>query len=200
MQSASGLHATSEDELLRRAREDAGGEDGRRAAGELLQRYRTRVYAWCRRYVRDHERALDLAQDVLLQVYRYLPSFEGRAPFSAWVFVITRHACIRAMRPVAWTRDEDTEPDALAEPDADPARRHERDTEEDALHALILDHLEPHEQRALWLRCVERMPVDEITRLLGVDQASGARGLLQTARRKLRAALERRGGNGGSRS
>jgi DNA-directed RNA polymerase specialized sigma24 family protein len=37
------------------------------------------------------------------------------------------------------------------------------------------------------------MPVDEITALLGVSGASGARGLLQRARRKLRAAMDRRG-------
>jgi hypothetical protein len=37
------------------------------------------------------------------------------------------------------------------------------------------------------------MPVDEITRVLNLENATGARGLLQTARRKLRAA---RGGAG----
>ena len=44
-------------------------------------------------------------------------------------------------------------------------------------------------QEGEWL-LVERLPVDEITRLLGLDTASGARGLLQTARRKMRAALK----------
>jgi hypothetical protein len=35
------------------------------------------------------------------------------------------------------------------------------------------------------------MPVDEITQVLDIDSASGARGLLQTARRKLRAGFVR---------
>jgi DNA-directed RNA polymerase specialized sigma24 family protein len=52
--------------------------------------------------------------------------------------------------------------------------------------------LEPQEQQAIWLRCVERMPVDDVTRILGVDGSSGARAVLQRARRKLRAAIERR--------
>ena len=41
------------------------------------------------------------------------------------------------------------------------------------------------------MRCNERMPVDEITRVLDLKTATGARGLLQTARRKLKAARER---------
>jgi hypothetical protein len=44
------------------------------------------------------------------------------------------------------------------------------------------------------LRCFERMPVDRITETLCLENASGARGLLQTARRKLRAELEREDG------
>jgi DNA-directed RNA polymerase specialized sigma24 family protein len=52
-------------------------------------------------------------------------------------------------------------------------------------------HLAPLEQEALWLRCVERMPVDEITRVLGIEGSTGARAVLQSARRKLRAVLDR---------
>jgi DNA-directed RNA polymerase specialized sigma24 family protein len=54
----------------------------------------------------------------------------------------------------------------------------------------------------LWLRCFEKVPVDEITRMLGITEASGARGVLQRARRRLRAALaedDRRLSAGGGR-
>jgi DNA-directed RNA polymerase specialized sigma24 family protein len=54
---------------------------------------------------------------------------------------------------------------------------------------LVRRHLDPLEREAIWLRCYEGMPVEEITGLLGIDTASGARGILQRARRKLRAAL-----------
>ena len=49
------------------------------------------------------------------------------------------------------------------------------------------------EQKAIWLRCFERVPIDEITRLLGIEASTGARGVLQRARRKLRTALDRSG-------
>ena len=61
--------------------------------------------------------------------------------------------------------------------------------------SAMRDALTPLEQTALWLKAYEGMPVNDINRLLGVTDESGARALLQTARRKLRAAL--RGGVSG---
>src|SRR4029079_14118106 len=64
--------------------------------------------------------------------------------------------------------------------------------EEQAMEALLRDHLSPLELQAIWLRCFEGLPVPEITRLLGLTHASGARSVLQSAREKLRARLARR--------
>ncbi len=181
----------TDEELVRLA--CAGAEPSRDAAAELLRRWQGPVYAWCRRFARDPDRALDLSQDVLLAVYRSLPSFQFRAPFGAWVFTIARHRCIRAMRPVALTRDEGTDTDALAATAAGPEESAERRIEEERVLEVIREALDPLEQQVLWLRCFERVPVEELTQLLHVPGSSGARGLLQTARRKLRAALEQRG-------
>ena len=60
------------------------------------------------------------------------------------------------------------------------------------MQALLRDHLSPLEQEAIWLRCFEGLPVPEVTRLLGLTHASGARSVLQSAREKLRTALARR--------
>jgi RNA polymerase sigma-70 factor (ECF subfamily) len=179
----------TDDELVQLARGE--GAQARAALSELLARWRGRVYLWCRRYTREHERALDLSQDVLLSVVRSFGQYEGRAPFGAWVFAIARHACIRAMRPVPLTRDDDADLESLPGGSADPAAEFEERQDEERVLGLMNEHLLPEERRALWLRCIERMPVDEITRELGVESASGARGLLQTARRKLRAAISR---------
>ena len=57
------------------------------------------------------------------------------------------------------------------------------------LLALIQRALPPLDQQVLWMRCVEKMPVEHITRLLNLSETSGARAVLQRARRRLRAAL-----------
>jgi len=181
----------SDEQLVERAVRDLAGPAGRAAASELLGRHRRAVYLWCWRYVRDHDRALDLAQDVLLAAYRALPSFEGRSKFGSWLFVIARHRCLKAVRPPSLLRDEEAEIDDLPHPDGDPQHLVERHEDEERLRRLLMDHLDEDERRALWLRCFERMPVEEIGRVMRLDNVTGARALLQRARRRLRAALER---------
>lgn len=77
----------------------------------------------------------------------------------------------------------------LADPSAGPDRIFEERLDEEELLNLIRSHLDAQEQEAVWLRCIEGLPVDEITRMLDLGTASGARGLLQRARRKLRSAM-----------
>ena len=176
------------DEALCALARGADGASARRAATALLGRYRERVYRWCYGRVRDHEEALDLAQDVLLGAYRGLGSFDGRSRFSSWLYAVARNRCLNALRRPPLL-GEDLEPDAL--PSAAPAQDDLLDQREgeERLLALIQRALPPLDQQVLWMRCVEKMPVDRITRLLKLEEASGARAVLQRARRHLRAAL-----------
>ena len=184
----------SDEELIRRFQADPDGAAGRVAAGELFGRYRSRVYVWCWRHVREHELALDLAQDVLVSAWRALPRFVERARFSTWIFAIARNRCISAHRSKRRRPEDDVDLDQIRSDGPDPIEELSRREDEQSVLVAIRDVLDPREQEALWMRAVEGMPVDEITRLMGIEGASGARGLLQTARRKLRTALSAQGG------
>ena len=182
-----------DESLLEVARTDRDPARRRDASAELLLRYRDAVYAWCLRYTRDHDRALDLSQDVMVTAWEKIGSFEGRSKFSSWLFAVTRNRCIDASRRVDVLSDE-----AISEEHPDPSPLPDSialdGRDEDRLLALIRRELDEEEQKAIWLRCIERMPVEEITVVLGVSGTSGARALLQRARRKLRAALDRDSG------
>ena len=180
-----------DEELLRVVRSGGDAERRRAAATELVSRYRDSVYLWCFRYTGDVERALDLSQDVLTSVWERIETFEGRAKFSSWLYAVTRNRCIDAGRHVSYLLDEDAvaaAPDRAPLPDA--ALYEEQD--EQWLLQTIRTELEPDEQQAIWLRCVERMGIDDVTRIMKLENASGARTVLQRARKKLRGALERR--------
>jgi RNA polymerase sigma-70 factor, ECF subfamily len=183
------LESLSDEQLVTLSCSDPGGVESRRAAEVLLLRWRERLYRWCFRMVGDPERALDLTQECLVRAHRGLPSFAGRAAFSSWLFAIARNRCLSALRERPLRHDPDVDVEELTTLRIGP--------EEEAEHRVGLERtmrameecLGPLERQALWLRAYEGVPVDEITRLLGLEGSSGARGVLQSARRKLRAAL-----------
>jgi RNA polymerase sigma-70 factor (ECF subfamily) len=189
MMKGSGQGRPADAELLLAYRRDPSGATGRRAISELFGRYRMALYRWCFRYMRDHEAALDLAQETMLEAFRALPRYEGRAQFSSWLFAIARYRCISAVRAPKLLVDDGSDPDMIASDRPDPEMAALTGMEEERTLALLDRALDPIERQAVWLRCYEGMPVPEITRVLGVADRSGARGLLQRARRKLRIAL-----------
>ncbi len=177
-----------DEELVALWRENTASGGGP-AAAEMLGRYRMRVYRWCRSYVGDHETALDLAQDALLKVYQDFASLREGTRFGTWLFVIVRNKCLDELKRRRVRGADAIDPDTL------PASS--RDPEEVWLERIEFEHfakilgtvLDPLEKEAISLRCFEKMPVDSITKVLGIDTSSGARGVLQSARRKLRAAV-----------
>ncbi len=179
----------ADEALLACYRRDPTGQAGRRAVAALLDRYRDRVYAWCWRHVRERELALDLAQDVLVAAYRNLAGFDRRAKFGSWLFAIARNRCLSELRRHRPPHQDDEALALVADQRPGPDQALEESLDEERLLAAIRRHLTPLEQDALWLRIGEQLPVDEITRLLGIEEQSGARAVLQRARRRLRAAL-----------
>jgi RNA polymerase sigma-70 factor, ECF subfamily len=190
------ISEAEDEELVRRYQSDPAGEAGRTAASELFERYWERVYLWCYRRIGRHEAACDAAQDVLLSAYESLRSFQGRCRYRSWLFTIMRNRCFRVLRRRSLIRDEEVEVDRIRDSGTSvDALLIELEDEEEILE-LIRKTLDPVEQTAIWLRSFERLPIDEITRRLNIGGASGARGVLQTARRKLHAALVKRAGLG----
>ncbi len=167
---------------------DAGGQ----AAEELLRRYRRRVLVWCRRLIRDPDVAEDLAHDALLSALRSLLAYRDRGDFGAWLFMVTRNRCLSELR----RRRVPLADAALLELVADAGPRPDQELERKLLGgdlvALLRETLDPVEQDALWLRCFEGLPVEVITRRLEITESTGARAVLQRARRKLRRKLAAR--------
>jgi len=189
MMKGSGAGGPSDSELLEAYRHDPESPAGRLAVSTLFGRYRMALYRWCHRYMKEHEAALDLTQETLMEAFRALPGFEGRAQFSSWLFAIARYRCISAVRAPKHLLEDDFNFEEVPSDCPDPEMEFLSRMEEERLLSLLNETLDPIERQAVWLRCRDGMPVPEITRILGVTDRSGARGLLQRARRKLRSAL-----------
>ncbi len=67
--------------------------DGSEAAfGELVDRYKDRVFRLLGRYCRDSVECEDLAQEVFLKVFRKLHTFNHESQFFTWLYRITANA------------------------------------------------------------------------------------------------------------
>lgn len=194
MSKAADWASASDEALVLEYQNDPDGHRGRDAAAQLLARWSTRAFTWAHRMVREREQAMDLAQDALLQMYQALPRYQARGRFSAWIFTIVHNRCLSAVRRRPLTRDPELDADELATEEQGPEEWFERAEDRGRLAQAMEQSLDANERAAIWLRAYEGMSVEDITRLLSLDGASGARGVLQTARRKLRTALARSAG------
>ncbi len=191
------LEQLSDEELLAQYRtaSEAGQRD--RSLNELFRRHYVRVARWCLRFTSDREAAADLAQEIFTKVYQNLSSFEGQSKFSTWLFVTARNHCLNMVR--ANTREAtelkaDIDEDFLSEiPDsgADPHASLERGAAAKLASELLSQVLDDTEKVVFTLHYGEEMPLDAITRLLGLENASGAKAFIVSAKRKLARAVQR---------
>jgi len=64
------------------------------ALGELFKRYERSFYYLAYRFTGDHYSADDLASEIFLRIYRYLPSFRLGKQFKPWAMRVAANACL----------------------------------------------------------------------------------------------------------
>jgi RNA polymerase sigma-70 factor (ECF subfamily) len=74
------------------------------AFGELVTKYRAKIYAMLYGMVRNENDAWDLAQEGFLQAWRSIHKFEGRSSFYTWLYRLTVNLAMThfAGRGVVW--------------------------------------------------------------------------------------------------
>lgn len=65
---------------------------------ELLQRHQPAVVRACYRYVKDHDTAQDLSQEVFMRVLTRIGEFNGQSTFTTWLHSIVRNRCVDHLR------------------------------------------------------------------------------------------------------
>jgi RNA polymerase sigma factor (sigma-70 family) len=187
-----------DEELVARYRAQAGSSEGEQWLNELFQRHHRRVSLWCLRLTGDRESAVDLAQEVFLKAFRYLDTFRGSAKFSTWLYSIARNHCFNEIRSRAAAPESICGPILMEIADQTPGALHrmERDSSAAVLRELMGSSLTEVETQVITLHYVDELPLDAVTRLLKLDNPSGAKAYVVSARRKLAKAMERRTARG----
>jgi len=65
---------------------------------QLYDRYTDTVFRKCLSFLWEKEAAEDAAQEIWVKVYFALPSFQGEAAFSSWLYRITTNQCINHLK------------------------------------------------------------------------------------------------------
>jgi RNA polymerase sigma-70 factor, ECF subfamily len=73
----------------------AGNEE---AFGLLIQKHKPRLYKLCLRMLANHEDAEDVLQQVCIQAYRHLASFQYKSQFSTWLHAIALNRARNQLR------------------------------------------------------------------------------------------------------
>ena len=160
------------------------------AIDALFARCQGRVYAACWHVTGHDETARDLAQEALLTGYRKLHTFRAESALGTWLYGIARMLCFNAIRRKRELLSEDGVMEVNDGALSVLARLRKEEKEE--LIRQASQSLDPLEQEAIYLRYVEGIPQERITEILGIEQSSGARGLLQRCRRRLQRELRSR--------
>lgn len=188
------MEKLQDEELIDRYRTDAGSATAEVWLNELFARHHARVASWCLRITGDVNSAADLAQEIFLKAFQRLHTFQGNSKFTTWLFSITRNHCLDVLRSRAVHPQQTSE--VLLDEIVDLSREKvsstlERRETEQLLRTLIRESLDAMENKVLTLHYVHEMPLDTVSRMLGLTNQSGAKAYIVSAKRKLKRAHER---------
>lgn len=181
----------SDEALIVRYRSSDDVKQRDQAINELFRRNYTKVARWCLRFAEDRETAADLAQEILARVHQNLDNFQGDSRFSTWLFTIARNHCLNFLRTnsrQATALRADVEESFFEDlPDfrSGPHEVAEREALAQEIRGLLNEALDETEKTVFTLHYGEDVPLESITRLLGLRNQSGAKAYIVSARRKL---------------
>lgn len=172
-ETASGPQTERSDDVLMAL----AAQDRSAAFVELTHRYEAKLRAFCGMLVKDDTLGRDLAQDVLLNVWRTRARYQARGKFKQLLFMMARNQCRAALRKRRLRRLlglEDSEgEDGLPDVSSGPTLSEQMlDDERQLLIRRALEQLPEKFRLPLMLRFCEEMPYDEIAAIIGRTESA----------------------------
>ena len=128
-----------------------------------MTRHERQIYRLCYRFVRNHEDAMDLTQDVFVKAFEKLPSFRGDARFKTWLYRVAVNRCLNHVKKHSQNFVEVTEETGRVKAAADDRllalerRRIVRD---------LMPQLPPRQRAIFEMRMNDNLSYEEIAEIL----------------------------------
>lgn len=138
-----------------------------------LSEHGSSVVKVARAYTLTSEECQDLAQEILLQAWRSLPNFEGKASPATWFYRVALHTAMnwrRKDKPRRSRQRPMLEVHSLAAEDVDSAEQaQQRDTVEQLYKAI---NQLPKTDAALVLLYLDELSYREMAEVLGISESN----------------------------
>ena len=137
------------------------------AFGELVTKYRTRIFNMICGMVGNETDAWDLAQEGFLKAWRSVDRFQGRSSFYTWLYRIMMNVTIDSLRRRCHQREvelNDAIPSRLSDPGVNCQRAEIREQVYGALAQLTPEH-----RAVIVLKEIEDLQYHEIAEILNLS-------------------------------
>ena len=152
-------------ELARRSQ--AGDTE---AFGELVTKYRAKIFTMVYGMVRDEQDAWDLAQEGFLKAWHSIHLFEGRSSFYTWLYSITVNLAICSLRRKG-RREEVELNDAIPSFLPGPGVNYQRTEIREQVNAALAK-LSPEHRAVVVLKELEDLQYHEIAEVLNLSMGT----------------------------
>jgi RNA polymerase sigma factor (sigma-70 family) len=129
---------------------------------QMIRQHQGIIHKVCRLYRDSPEDREDLFQEIVYQLWRAFPSFEGRAKLSSWMYRIALNTALASFRKHT---PDITYPVALPEQLSEP---HEGNLQQEQLLAALKQLNDP--DKAIIALYLEDMSYQEIAAIVGIDE------------------------------
>lgn len=165
----------------------------------LVERYQRQVTTAAYRLLNNRDDAMEIAQDAFLQAYAKLGTLSRPGRFAGWLMRIVNNLSLNRRRGRALRRTASLDAGENIEPDGAPAARPDpkavspleaaSDREANRRVAEEIDRLPQAQRQALVLFSIEKIPQQEVARILGCS-VEAVKWRVFAARKRLRDALK----------
>jgi RNA polymerase sigma-70 factor (ECF subfamily) len=155
-------HQSAEIELIHRSQ--AGDTV---AFGELVTKYRTKIFNMIYGMVGNETDAWDLAQEGFLKAWRSIHRFQGRSSFYTWLYRITINVTIDSLRRRCDRREVELD-DAIPSLLPGPGVNYERAEIREQVYAALAQ-LTPEQRAVIVLKEIEDLQYQEIANILDLS-------------------------------
>jgi RNA polymerase sigma-70 factor (ECF subfamily) len=140
---------------------------------QWLEEYGGTVLKVARAYTLKAEDCQDLAQEILFQIWRSLPRFQGRSSASTWVYRVALNTALgwRRKEGRRWARQQPLlEPEELPDPVSSSSGQLDQREVVERLYAAIRQL--PKADAALVLLYLDDLSYREIAEVLGISESN----------------------------